>query len=66
MKEIILIIVKEWVKARTVFTAMFYGVFLFCIIAKLPIPAELNTIISTLFGYWYGQKQSTKKEGEAK
>lgn len=66
MKETIknfinIVLIKEWGKARTVFTAMFYGVFLFMIMKKLPVPPELNTIISTLFGYWFGQKQSTKK-----
>ena len=53
-------VTKEWVKARTIFTAAFYGAFLFCILKKVPIPPELNTIISTLFGYWFGQK--SKKE----
>lgn len=60
MKEIYLMISREWTKARTVFTAAFYGVFLYCILAGIKIPPELNTIISTLFGYWFGQGKQGK------
>ncbi len=63
IKDFFQALIKEWVKARTIFTCMFYAVFLFMVVSKTPIPPELNTIISTLFGFWFGQKQ-TKKEGE--
>lgn len=62
MKELLVIIVKEWSKARTIFSMMFYSAFLYCIMSKVPVPPELNTIISTLFGFWFGQKQSKKEE----
>jgi hypothetical protein len=63
--DFVRIVSKEWTKPRTIFTSMFYGVYLFLILRHIPIPAELNTIISTLFGFWFGQMQS-KKEGEQK
>ena len=59
-------ITREWMKSRTAFTFLFYGAFIYLILNKIQVPAELNTIISTLFGFWFGQKQSTKKEGEQK
>jgi hypothetical protein len=62
MKELISVLIKEWGKARTIFTMMFYGAFLYLMIKGTQVPPELNTIISTLFGYWFGQKQSVKKE----
>lgn len=62
IKDFIAAITKEWTKSRTVFTMMFYSAFLFLILKKIPVPPELNTIISTLFGYWFGQKQANKKE----
>ena len=61
-KEFIQAFTKEWMKARTVFTSIFYGAYIYLILHKIAIPPELNTIISTLFGFWFGQKQSAKKE----
>jgi hypothetical protein len=60
MREIILLIVKEWSKARTVFTAMFFGALIYCILKGINIPDLLNTIVSTLLGYWYGQGKQGK------
>jgi cell shape-determining protein MreD len=63
-KDAVLIIVREWSKARTVFTFMFYAAFIYMILKHSLVPPELNTIISTLFGFWFGQRQSVKKEGQ--
>lgn len=46
----------EWIKPRTIFSFMFYTTFLNLILSGLPIPPALNTIISTLFGYWFGSR----------
>jgi hypothetical protein len=62
MKELLDAITKEWTKARTIFTLMFYAAFLYLILKKIEVPPELNTIISTLFGFWFGQKQTQKEE----
>jgi hypothetical protein len=58
IREAELALIKEWSKARTIFTAMFYISFICLILKQIKVPPELNTIISTLFGYWFGQKQS--------
>ena len=65
-KEISLKVIEEILKPRTIFTMMFYAAFVYLILKGTPIPPELNTIISTLFGFWFGQRQSAKKEGEQK
>ena len=62
IREAELAIIKEWVKARTIFTFMFYATFLYLVLRRIDITPALNTIISTLFGYWFGQKQTQKKE----
>ena len=63
IREAELIFIKEWLKARTVFTAMFYATFIWLVLKRADVPPALNTIISTLFGYWFGQKQTQIKEG---
>jgi uncharacterized membrane protein YfcA len=61
IREAELVFIKEWLKARTIFTFMFYATFIYLVLTRVDVPPALNTIISTLFGYWFGQKQ-TKKE----
>lgn len=51
---------NEWMKPRTIFAFMFYFSFLYLIMRGIQVPEALNTIISTLFGYWYGNKNSIK------
>ena len=63
-KNFIQAVINEWMKSRTAFTFLFYGAFIYLIINKMAVPAELNTIISTLFGFWFGQKQSNKGENK--
>jgi hypothetical protein len=52
-------VTREWTKPRTVFTALFYGAYVYLILKGTAVPAELNTIISTLFGYWFGTRKTT-------
>ena len=47
---------KSWTKPRTVFAAMFYVTFLYLILMGLEVPQILNSMVSTLFGFYYGQK----------
>jgi hypothetical protein len=61
-KELLQAITKEWTKSRTVFTALFFGSLVYCILHRFPIPEILNTIVSTLLGYWFGQGKQTQKE----
>ena len=48
----------EWSKPRTVFAVMFYSLFCSLILKQIEIPPVLNTIVSTLFGYYYGSQQA--------
>lgn len=47
---------KDWLKPRTVFAALFYGTFCYLILIGTKVPPELNTIISVLMGYFFGNK----------
>lgn len=53
---------KEWTKPRTVYATAFYSVFIYLILNKVEVPPILNSIVSTLFGYWFG----SKNKGEQK
>ena len=50
------------IKARTVFASMFYAAFLYLILMGLDVPPELNTIVSGLFGFYWGSRNNNKKE----
>lgn len=52
----------EILKPRTIIAMAFYMVYINLVLAQLPIPPELNTMISTLFGYWYGSRKAKKEE----
>jgi len=54
---------EDLLRPRTLITFAFYGVFLYLILKGSQIPDSLNTIISTLFGFWFG---SRKQNGEVK
>ncbi len=43
-------------RPRTLFAFMFYGTFCYLVIQKLQVPANLNTIVSMLMGYYFGSK----------
>lgn len=50
-----------WLKPRTIFAFMFYSVFLYLILRGQNIPDPLNTIVSLLMGFYFGNKN--RKEG---
>jgi len=62
MNKVIEDALKEWLKPRTVFACMFYSIFCYLILAKVEVPAILNSIVSTLFGYWFGSKKKEAKD----
>ena len=47
---------KDMLKPRTIFAFMFYAVFLYLILTHVKVPPELNTIVSGLFGYYFGSR----------
>jgi len=53
---------KDLLKPRTIFAFMFYGTFCYLILGGLTIPDPLNTIVSTLMGYWFGSRNKKKEE----
>ena len=46
----------DWTKPRTIFAFMFYATFLYLVLRGLEIPDPLNTIVSLLMGFYFGNK----------
>jgi hypothetical protein len=57
--------ISELLKPRTLFAFMFYSAFVSIILAGKEVPPELNTIISALMGYWFGNRgrKEEQKDG---
>ncbi len=50
---------EEWTRPRTIFAFMFYYTICYLIMKRIEIPQVLNTIVSTLMGFYFGQKVKT-------
>ena len=55
-------IIIKLLKPRTIFAFMFYGVFCYLLLSEIKIPPMLNTIVSTLMGYFFGERVNKNKE----
>ncbi len=55
-------IIIKLLKPRTIFAFMFYGVFCYLLLNEIKIPPMLNTIVSTLMGYFFGERVNKNKE----
>ena len=53
-------------KPRTIFAFMFYATACYLILKQVEIPQFLNTICSTLMGYYYGSKKQKEVDGGSK
>jgi len=49
---------KELLKPRVLFAAMFYGVFCYLIIMEKTVPQELTLIVGSILGYYYGRNKA--------
>ena len=52
-------IIEKLLRPRTIIAFMFYGVFCYLLLNQMKVPPMLNTIVSTLMGYFFG---STSKK----
>jgi Na+/H+ antiporter NhaC len=56
---------KAWSDIKSFITVASFILFGYCIILQLPIPQELQTIITTVVGFFLGsQAEKNKKVGE--
>ena len=55
-------ITKKLLVARTIFTFMFFATTCWLILNKIEVPEILNTIVSTLLGFWYGSRSVQKND----
>ena len=61
IKDTFLKICKDLLKPRTVFTIGFFGTFCFLILHQVKVPPILNSVVSGLLGYYYGEKVGIAK-----
>lgn len=67
LRNVELIIFKEWFRPRTVFAMMFYSTLCYLIINQLPVPEILQQVVSFLMGFFFGQsmpKQAKEQKDE--
>jgi len=67
LRQIELIVFKEWLKPRTVFAMMFYSTLCYLILNQIPIPEILKQVVSFLMGFYFGQsmpKQAKENKNE--
>ena len=53
-----------WLEPRTIFAFMFYFTFLYLILRGLEVPDPLNTIVSLLMGFYFGNKNKGGGNGK--
>jgi len=51
-------IIEQLLKPRTIFTFMFFGSMCFMLLKQCKVPQELNTIVSMLLGYYFGERKA--------
>lgn len=56
--------IAEWLKPRTIFSAMFYGTTCYLILKQMPIPEILKQIVSFMMGFYFGKKMPDQMKKE--
>lgn len=49
-------IAETLLKPRTIFTFMFFATLCYLVLSKIDVPPMLNTIVSNLLGFYFGEK----------
>lgn len=55
---------KAWTDIKSFITVATFLLFGYCIILQLPIPAELQTVLTTVVGFFLGSQAEKNKKGE--
>lgn len=53
---------KAWSDIKSFITVATFLLFAYCVVLKLPIPQELQTVLTTVVGFFLGS-QSSKNNG---
>ncbi len=64
IRELEKTLIKEWLKPRTIFAALFYFTLCYLILNQFPVPEILKEIVSFLMGFYFGQKMPEQKKGD--
>lgn len=55
---------KAWSDIKSFITVATFLLFAYCVILKLDIPQELQTVLTTVVGFFLGAQSIKNKEGE--
>ena len=55
---------KAWTDIKSFITVATFLLFGYCITLQLPIPAELQTVLTTVVGFFLGTQAEKNKKGE--
>lgn len=55
---------KAWNDIKSFITVSTFLLFGYCVILQLPIPQELQTVLTTVVGFFLGTQAEKNKKGE--
>lgn len=55
---------KAWTDIKSFITVATFLLFAYCIVLQLTIPAELQTVLTTVVGFFLGTQAEKSKKGE--
>ena len=55
---------KAWTDIKSFITVATFLLFAYCVVLKLDIPQELQTVLTTVVGFFLGTQSIKNKEGE--
>lgn len=55
---------KAWTDIKSFITVATFLLFAYCVVLKLDIPQELQTVLTTVVGFFLGAQSIKNKEGE--
>lgn len=55
---------KGWSDIKSFITVATFILFAYCVVLQLPIPQELQTVLTTVVGFFLGTQSVKKSEGE--
>ncbi len=55
---------KAWTDIKSFITVATFLLFAYCVVLKLDVPQELQTVLTTVVGFFLGTQSIKNKEGE--
>lgn len=55
---------KAWSDIKSFITVATFVLFAYCVFLQLPVPQELQTVLTTVVGFFLGSQAEKNKKGE--